>query len=103
MKKSVMSAGGSFEISGASRWLAAFAGDGARPKRGTSTPRAPPSRASAITAEFRLPRTAGMAASFLPQGSIGGPDSLEAPKRFGYGLMRGPGGRSRARPGAGGG
>src|SRR3954470_23303142 len=69
MKKSVMSAAGSFEISGASRWLAALADDGPGPRRSISSASAAPTSASPITATLRLPRTANI---WLPPSSLWG-------------------------------
>src|SRR4249920_2590555 len=68
-----MSAGGSLAISGASRWLAALAGDGPGPRRSMSRASAAPNSTSPITASLRLSRTAVMYASLpLPGSSLTG-------------------------------
>src|SRR5581483_4385449 len=82
MKKSVMSAVGSSEMSGASRWLAAFAADGPLPlasAAATASSRARAARPASAT--FRLSRAAAcMAVSFLPPGSL---RSIRMAGRFG--------------------
>ena len=101
--RSVLSARGSWLISGASEWLDALAalGPGARVRIATSAS-APSASAAATTTGLRIRGTAACMGSILPPPVVVEPGSQPGRERFGYGWMRVPVRPSSASPRAAG-